>query len=171
MRAQLEQAVERQSQRIGCGGVRWLLNEPELMDAPARAPQAMPAICGTPQIKTGETRQLDRRCRRLTSDTAADNSTLRAAGSESRIPTHDPPVPSDRVGNRNPQRCEKLQGLSRLGDLRRFNSFEVAMIVIMRDEDTPRRSLTRDNYRMLISRRRAPIDVEHAVPLSACDRA
>ena len=63
MRAQLEQGVERQSQGIGCGGVRRLLSEPELMDGPARAPHAMPAIVGTPQIKAGKMRQVDRRCR------------------------------------------------------------------------------------------------------------
>ena len=63
MRAQLEQGVERQSQGIGCGGVRRRLRQPELMDGLARAPHAMPAICGTPQIKTGETCQVDRRCR------------------------------------------------------------------------------------------------------------
>jgi len=54
MRAQLEQGVERQSQGIGCGGVRWLLDEPELMVDPARAPHAMPAIIGTSQIKAGK---------------------------------------------------------------------------------------------------------------------
>src|SRR5260370_22583425 len=33
------------------------------MDDSARAPQAMPAIVGTPQIKPGKMRQVDRRCR------------------------------------------------------------------------------------------------------------
>jgi hypothetical protein len=31
------------------------------MDDSARAPHSMPAIVGTPQIKTGEMRQVDRR--------------------------------------------------------------------------------------------------------------
>ncbi len=35
------------------------MNEPELMNGPARAPHAMPAICGTPQIKTGKMCQVD----------------------------------------------------------------------------------------------------------------
>jgi len=63
MRAQFEQGVERQSQGIGCGGVRWLLNQPELMDGPAHVPHAMPAIIGTPQIEAGKMCQVDRRCR------------------------------------------------------------------------------------------------------------
>src|SRR5712671_959979 len=62
MRAQLEQGVERQSQGIGRGGVRRLHGEPKWMDGPARAPQAMPASVGTPEIKAGKMRQVDRRC-------------------------------------------------------------------------------------------------------------
>ena len=54
MRAQLEQPIERQSQGIGSDGVRRLLDKPELMDDLARAPHAMPAIVGTPQIESRE---------------------------------------------------------------------------------------------------------------------
>jgi hypothetical protein len=63
MRAQLEQRIERQSQGIDRGGFRRHLGKPELMDDPARAPRAMPAIIGTPQIEAGKMCQVDRRCR------------------------------------------------------------------------------------------------------------
>ena len=58
MRAQLEQRIERQSQGIDRGSVRRLLGKPELMDDPARAPHAMPAIIGMPQIKAGSLRPI-----------------------------------------------------------------------------------------------------------------
>ena len=51
------------------------------------------------------------------------------------------------------------------------HSFEIAMIVIIATKILPRESGGGNNLRMLISRRRAPIDVEHIVPLSSCDRA
>jgi hypothetical protein len=63
MRAQLEQRIERQSQGIDRGSVRRHLGKPELMDDPVRAPHAVPTIIGTPQIKTGQMCQVDRRCR------------------------------------------------------------------------------------------------------------
>jgi len=44
------------------------------------------------------------------------------------------------------------------------HSFEIAMIVIIATKILPRESGGGNNLRMLISRRRAPIDVEHIVP-------
>ena len=63
MRAQNEQRIERQSQGIDRGRLRRHLGKPELMDDPACAPHAMPAIIGTPQIMAGKMFQVDRRCR------------------------------------------------------------------------------------------------------------
>jgi hypothetical protein len=51
------------------------------------------------------------------------------------------------------------------------HSFEIAMIVIIATKILPGETRGGYNYGMLISRRRAPIDVEHAVPLQACERA
>src|SRR5713226_7456403 len=59
MRAQLEQPIERQGRGIGSNGARWILSEPELMDDSTRAPHAMPAIVGTPQIESGKMCQVD----------------------------------------------------------------------------------------------------------------
>jgi hypothetical protein len=45
------------------------------------------------------------------------------------------------------------------------------MIVIIATKILPGEAGGGNNLRMLISRRRTPIDFEHAVTLSACDRA
>ena len=45
------------------------------------------------------------------------------------------------------------------------------MIVIIATKILPGEAGGGNNFRMLISRRRTPIDFEHAVTLSACDRA
>ena len=164
MRAQLEQGVERQSQGIGRGGVRRRSRQPELMDGPARAPHAMPAIVGTPQIKTGKMRQVDRRCRGRACGRRRRQQ--HGFGLQARNPEYQLSISRlQRVAWEivTPSAVRRLPGLLRLetcgGSLVRNRDDSHH-----RDEDTPRRSLEAGiTYRMLISRRRAPIDVEHAV--------